>query len=214
MSRTRRRKQFLSVLKLICERLDHFAPDFITTWTSSGANRHSQVLRLRVVLLREALDARQHRRSQSPTPAGMHCRKRASHRIAEQNRNAIRRFYSGQHTLCITDNHIAENRVAPLVLSGFRFFLRLDHAHVSAVNLPATCQRPVAGKKLEKPATILQNVLCRVVVETGETQRIERHRADAAETRRETVDETVLFEWSADEGTYAAGLAPVKSCCV
>ena len=42
------------------------------------------------------------------------------------------------------------------------------------MNLPATRKCPIARKKLEKAATILQNVLRRVVVETGEAQRIER----------------------------------------
>jgi hypothetical protein len=90
----------------------------------------------------------------------------------------------------------------------------VNHAHVGAVNLPAARQLPIAGKKLEKPATILQNVLRGVVIEAGETQRIGRHRADAAETRRETVKKTVLFEWGADEGAYAVDLAPVKTCFV
>src|ERR1043165_9914725 len=214
MSRTRRRKQFLSVFKATCKRIDHVSANFITTWTSSGADRHAQVFRLSVILLRQTLDAREHGLSQRPTPTSMHRGKRSRHRIAQQNWNAIRRFDAGQHVLRITDNHVAEDRIAAFVLGGLRFFFRLDHAHVSAVNLPATGQRPVTGEELEKPATILQNVLGRVVVETGETQRAGRHRADAAKTRREAVDETVLFEWSADEGPYAVDLAPIEACCV
>src|SRR4030095_1560050 len=119
-------------------------------------------------------------------------RKGASDRITQQNRNAIRSLNSGQHTFRITDDHITEDRFAELVLGRLRFLPRVNHAHVGAVNLPAARQLPIAGKKLEKPATILQNVLRRVVVEAGEAQRTGRHRADATETRGETVNKTVL----------------------
>src|SRR5689334_5504118 len=144
----------------------------------------------------------------------MHGRESTSHRIAEQNRNTIRRLDTCEHAFGVTDDHVAKDRVAAFVLSGLRFLLRLDHAHVRAVNLPATGEGPSARKKLEKPAPILQNVLRRVVVETGEAQCGGRHRADAAETRREAVDKTVLFEWGADERAYAVYLAPVETCFV
>ena len=79
------------------------------------------------------------------------------------------------------------------------------------MDLPATRQFPLARKKLEKAATILQNVLRSVLVEARQTERIRGHLADAAETRRETVYKAVLFEWGADERAYAVALAPVKS---
>src|ERR1043165_1989523 len=202
MSRSRWREQFLSVFKATGERVDYVSANFITTWTSSSANRHAQVLRVRIVFLHQTFDTCEHSRSQRPAPTSVHCRQRTRHRITEQDRNAIRRLHTSQHARRVTDNHIAEDRVAAFVLSRLRFLLRLDHAHVRAVNLPATGQRPVAGKKLEKPATILQNVLGCVVVETGETQRAGRHRADATAASREAVDKTVLFEWRADEGAY------------
>jgi hypothetical protein len=59
----------------------------------------------------------------------------------------------------------------------------LDHTHVGAVDLPTTGEGPLARKKLEKAATILQNVLRRVVVEPGEAERVGRHFANTAETR-------------------------------
>src|SRR5215813_10202021 len=176
MTRARWREQFFSVFESAGKRLDYFSPDLVTTWTSRSANRHAQVLRFRVILLRQTLDARDDCRGQSSTPTSMHCCKSTSHRIAEQDRNAIRSLHTGQHAFRVADDHIAKDRVAAFVLGGFRFLLRLDHAHVGAVNLPATGERPVARKKLEKPATILQNVLRRVVVKAGEAQRAGRHR--------------------------------------
>jgi hypothetical protein len=78
------------------------------------------------------------------------------------------------------------------------------------MDLPATSKGPLARKKLEKAATILQNVLRSVVVETGEAQRITRHVADAAQTRGKAVDKTVLLERFANESMHAVALAPVE----
>src|ERR1043166_6324045 len=214
MTRARRREQFMSVIKSVRKRFDYLTPDLVTTWTSRSADRGAQVLRLGVVVPRQTLDTGEHRCGQSPAPTSMHGRESTSDRIAEQNRNAIRRLAAREHAFRVTDYHVAKDGVAVFVLSRLRFVLRLDHSHVGAVNLPATGKRPVARKKLEKPATILQNVLRRVVVKTGEAQRAAWHRADAAETRREAVNKTVLFEWGADESAYAVHLAPVKTCFV
>src|ERR1041385_1042862 len=214
MSRTRWREHPVCIRETTCERINDLSANLVATWTSGSTNRSAQILRVHIVFFCQTLDSGEHFRRQRSAPAGVHCGKRASHRISEQNRNAIRCLNTGQHAFRIADNHIAIDRVAAFVLSRLRFLLRLDHAHVGAVNLPAAGERPVAGKKLEKPAPILQNVLRSVVVEAGQTQRIGRHRTDAAETRRETVNKTVLFEWRADESTYAFYLAPVKSCFV
>src|ERR1044072_3931610 len=107
--------------------------------------------------------------------------KSARCRIAKQNRNTISSLNSGQHPFCITNDDVAEDRIAALILRRLRFRRCLDHANIGAVNLPATSERPVSRKKLEKAATILQNVLCRVVIEARETKRIGGHFADAAE---------------------------------
>ncbi len=81
------------------------------------------------------------------------------------------------------------------------------------MDLPATSEGPSARKELEKPAAILQNVLGLVFIETGETQRVLWHVADAAEAGRETVDETVPFEWGANERAHTINLAPVEAGC-
>ena len=61
------------------------------------------------------------------------------------------------------------------------------------MDLPATRQCPVARKKLEKAATILQNVLRFVVIESGQTQSVSRHVASTAEARREAINKTILL---------------------
>src|SRR6185295_14112830 len=116
MTRTRRREEFFSVCKSIAKSLDDFAADLITTWTSRSSNRNTQIPGARVIFLRQTLDTCQHRRGQSPTPAGMHCRKSTSDRITQQNRNAIRSLDPGQHALRITDDHVTEDRIAAFVL--------------------------------------------------------------------------------------------------
>jgi len=88
--------------------------------------------------------------------------------------------------------------LAKRALSGLRILYTQDCTHFGAVDLPTTSQRPLARKKLEKAPAILQNVLRRVVMEAREAERIRRHVADAAETRRKAVYKTVFFEWGAD----------------
>src|ERR1043166_6615716 len=138
-------------------------------------------------------------------------RERARHRIANQDRHAISSLNTSEHVLRRADDHIAVHSLTERVLRGLRILGTCDHAHVRSVNLPTTRQGPLARKKLEKATTILQNVLRRVVVKPGKTKRIRRHVADAAESRREAVDEAVFFEWRTNKRAHAAGLAPVKS---
>ena len=77
--------------------------------------------------------------------------------------------------------------------------------------LPATRERPLARKKLEKATAILQNVLRRIIVKTREAERILRHRTDATLTRRETIYKTVLLQRPANKRAHAVVLAPVES---
>src|SRR5689334_13140477 len=110
-------------------------------------------------------------------------RERARPRIANQDRHAVSSLNTSKHSLRCTDNHIAVHSLTQGVLRRLRILHTQDCAHLRAVDLPATSQRPLARKKLEKATAILQNVLRRVVVEAGKTERIRRHVADAAETR-------------------------------
>src|SRR5829696_9042025 len=197
------RKQARSTPKPLGETIYHVATNFVTTWTSRASNCHPQILRLGAVFICQSLHRDNHGSRQRASPAGVHRSKRTCDRIADENGNAVGIFNSCQNSLRLTDNHIAVDRFAALVLFRFSFFRRLDHAHAGAVDLPAAGEDPLARKKLEKAATILQNVLRCVFVETGKIERIRRHLADAAETRREAVYKAVFFEWSADQGAYA-----------
>ena len=83
------------------------------------------------------------------------------------------------------------------------------------MNLPTTCERPVAGitrKKLEKAATILQNVFRSVIVEPGKVERILGHRARATTARGKTIGETSGFERGANECLHTVEFAPVEPC--
>ena len=82
------------------------------------------------------------------------------------------------------------------------------------MDLPTTREGPLARKKLEKAAAILQNVLRRVVVKTGQTQRVLRHCANAAKTSRKAVYKTVLLQRAADKRAQAVEFAPIKSSLV
>ena len=211
MTRTCRSEQFRAIRKAVCKRIDHFTPDFVTTRSSRNANRDSQVFGLRAVFIRQSLHTCDHRGSECATPTGVHGGKRTRARIANENRNAVSRFNSGEHSIRVADDHVAIDRLAKMILRGFCFFHRSDDTHVSAVNLPATGEGPLARKKLEKAAAILQNVLGPVIVKTGEAQRILWHVADATETRRETVYKTILLEWQANKRAQAVKLAPVET---
>src|SRR6185369_44966 len=165
------------------------------------------------VFVTHALDANDDSARQRSTPARMNGGECARNRIADQYWNAVRCLHAGQHALRIADNHVAIDRVAVLVLSRLRFFPRINDANVRAMHLPATSQGPLARKKLEKAAAILQNVLRSIVVEARETQRIARHFANAAETGGKAVHKTILLERFANKRADAVDVAPVETSC-
>jgi hypothetical protein len=69
----------------------------------------------------------------------------------------------------------------------------------------------LARKKLEKAAAILQNVLCGVIVKTGEAQRTVWHVTNATETRGKPVYKAILLKWQANKRAEAVKLAPIES---
>src|SRR5688500_16068044 len=111
----------------------------------------------------------------------------------------------------VTDDHVTVHRIAELVLDWFRILSGRNNANIRAMDLPATREGPVAWNKLEKAATILQNVLRSIVIEPGETQRIRRHVADAAETSGKAVNESILFERSTNKSANSILFAPVET---
>src|ERR1043165_1270807 len=182
MTRPRRHKQLRSLRKATRKRVDHVAADFIATWTSRSADGRAQVFCARAILLSQTLHTGNHRRRQRTPPTSMHRRKRTRPRIANQNRHTIGRLYAGQHVLGVADDHVAIDRFAELIFRRLRFRRKIHHAHVRAMYLPATRQRPLARKQLEKATAILQNVLRSVVVKTREAERILRHWTNATLT--------------------------------
>ena len=69
------------------------------------------------------------------------------------------------------------------------------------MNLPAAGQGPtgvVVREKLEKAATILQNVFRAVFIEARKIESIVCHGTDATQARGETVYKTRVFQWRAD----------------
>src|ERR1043165_5883089 len=210
MARPRWRKQLRTIRKATGKRIDHITTNFVTTWTSRGTDRSAQVFRACAIFVNQALHARDHCRCQRAAPTRMDRRKRTRAGITNQYRYAIGRLHARKHTVSITDDHIAVDRLARVIHGGLRFGDRIDDANIRAVNLPATGEGPRARKKLEKATTILQNVLRRVVVKTGKAQRFVRHRADAALTRRKTVYKTVLLQRPANKRAHAVVLAPTE----
>jgi hypothetical protein len=127
--------------------------------------------------------------------------KRARCWITEEERHAVGRLDTCEHTGSVAEDRIAVNSVSQFVLGGLRVFAVFDDAHVCTMDLPTTSERPIAGKKLEKPATILQNVLRFVFIEPGEAQRSVGHWAHAAETSGEAIYKTILLERFTNEGS-------------
>lgn len=138
-------------------------------------------------------------------------RKRASYGIAKQYRHTIRRLHGGQDMMRVADDHIAVDRFAELALRRLRFVSVRNDANIRAMNLPTTRKGPLARKKLEKAATILQNVLRSIVVESREAQRVGRHVADAAEPGGKAVNKSIFFESSTNKNANSVELAPEKS---
>ena len=128
----------------------------------------------------------------------MNRRERARCGIADQDRDAVSSLYDKQDV-----RRGADERVTVLIIAEhpgflFRFDFGVNDAHVGAVNLPAPGERPVPSEELEEAAAIFVNVFGLVFVETGEVQRVRRHRTDAAESRRKCICETVAFQRGAN----------------
>jgi hypothetical protein len=137
--------------------------------------------------------------------------KRASYRIANQDRHTISRLHAGENVIRVAYDHVAVDRLAELAFRGLSIVSRVHNANIRAMHLPAAGEGPFARKKLEKAAAILQNVLRPIVVEPGKTQRIGRHIADAAKTGGKTIYESSILETCTNKRANAVELAPEKS---
>jgi len=111
----------------------------------------------------------------------MHCGECSGLWIAEQYRNTVGSLYRQQNFRCLTDECVAIFFIAEHAGFGLCFLVASNDTHVGAVGLPAASQGPFAVKELEKPATIFVDIFRVVFVKAGEIERVERHRADAAE---------------------------------
>src|ERR1044072_1537030 len=98
MTRPRRREQLRTIRKAATKRVNHIAADFVTTWPSRRADRDAQFFRACAVFVSQPPHAGDHRSRERATPTSMHCRKRTRSRIADEDRHAVRRLNSGQHT--------------------------------------------------------------------------------------------------------------------
>src|SRR5437764_10252849 len=113
----------------------------------------------------------------------MNCRKRARQRIADQDRNAVGSLNRQQNSRSATNERVAVLIIAEHAGLWFCFLWIVNDAHVRAVNLPTTGQRPVAVEELEKAAPVLINIFRIVFIEAGKVQRVPRERTDAAQPR-------------------------------
>jgi hypothetical protein len=119
--------------------------------------------------------------------------------VPQEQWDTIRGLYAGQNTGSVTDDRVAINCISELVLSGLCIVTIIHNSNIRTMDLPTAGQGPIAGKKLEKAATILQNVLRRIFIKPGKAERGLRHGANSSEASGEPVNETVLFEWCANE---------------
>src|SRR5690349_24213731 len=141
MARPRRRKQLRAISKATRKRIDHIAPDFITTWTSRSADRRAQVFGSRTIFVRQTLHANDDSGRECAAPTSMDRRKRTRPRIANQYRHAVSRLHTSQDVLGVANNGVAVDRLAELIFRRLRFRDGVHHAHVRAVYLPATGER-------------------------------------------------------------------------
>ncbi len=77
----------------------------------------------------------------------MHRGKGSGFCITQEDWNAIRRLYREQNPWRPTGQRVTIDVVAEHAGFWLRLLLGLDHAHVGAVSLPATGQRPFAFEK-------------------------------------------------------------------
>jgi hypothetical protein len=140
----------------------------------------------------------------------MYCGKRTCRWVANQDWHTVGSLNPSKHAWRIANNRVTVNSISSRILGGFGILRVLNEAHVGAVHLPTACQCPFAREELEKAATILQNVLRRIFVKAGKIQRILGHPANATHACGETINETILFQWRANQSEHAVNVAPVK----
>ena len=196
------------------ERIDNVRAHFIATCSRGGTDSHAYILRLCFVFRSHAFQRLGYDLGQRAAPAGMNGGESARLWVANQNGHAVSRLYTRQDAAGIADNRIAVNSIAVRTLDRLRFGEIIYETHVGAVNLPAAGECPLgklAWEKLEKAATILQNVFRSVFIKAGKIECVRRHRAGAAHARGKPIGKTSRFEWRADERLHAFKLAPVKT---
>src|SRR5882762_8178202 len=153
------REQIIAPGKARLESIDDFAAYFVATRAGGWSNRDPDIRRARVILPNDSIQSMGSNRRERATPAGMDRGKGARAWIANQDRHAVCGLNRQKNIRSIANQSIAAIIVAGCIrprLGSLRVF---DRANVPAVYLPATCQRPFACEKLEKPAAIVQNVL-------------------------------------------------------
>ena len=156
--------------KTTLERIDNVRAYFIATRSRRWTNSHAHILRLCPEFRDHALQRRGGDLRKRAAPTRMNGGKGAGTGIANQDRYTVGRLYARQDPSCIADNRIAVDGIPAPILRRLRLAEVTYETHFGAVHLPATCERPVAPKELEKAATILQNVFRGVFVEAGQIE--------------------------------------------
>ena len=168
-----RSEQRLAFRKTFPEGVDHFCADFVTTGRGGWSNGHAHIVSTRAVFMKPGA-ARRARRSTPPFLANRHARRQTRPSLDRRSGWERSRRSSLPAETCGSgaDQRVAIDAIAQHTGRGLRVLLVLDQADVGSVHLPATGQGPSPGKKLEKAAAILQNVLRCVFVKAGKVKRV------------------------------------------
>ena len=145
MIRARRLEQVSRGRKTFAERIDDVASNFITARARGWSNRKHDIAWLGLVIADHARQCFGGNFRDRAAPTCMDGGKGTRFRITDQNGNAVGSFHSSQNSSRVADNRITVNCVAVFVCSRLGIDQVFNDAHIRAMHLPATCQRPPAG---------------------------------------------------------------------
>jgi len=164
----------------------HVFPDFKCPDANVGADRHDELGRV----VRKRIDGARHDPGNRTTPTGMHCANVPARRMRDQHRHTVSRARSNADPFDPRDQHIAF-----LIRHHLGTIGRGQFEYLSPVHL-ALLKQSIAAKPeaLGESGAILVN--CCVIIAQMETQveRVERHPAHPAQTRRKPVAEAVPIQ--------------------
>lgn len=150
-------EQVIGIGKTLAEKLNDFRADFIAARACRRADGGAHIHCTRAEIFAHTLKRVCNDARRRAAPSGMYRRCHARSLVAQKHRHAVSRLHAEQHVFRVRDE-----RIATLVCFCGSIIGIAHRAYIRTVNLPASGERPITIKDIEKAAAILENVFARI----------------------------------------------------